>query len=113
MADADSAAGKSLGFVNPLLYKLDSLPSTAEAFDDIVPGGKQAMARVDYLNSVDAHEGTLTSARTIEYEGREEFCDGAGNCQHQKNILSTAPGYDSMTGIGSPGPELVSALASP
>jgi hypothetical protein len=70
------------------------------------------MARVDFLNDVNAREGTVTSARVTEYEGGEEFCAGAGACQHQKNILSTTPGYDSMTGIGSPGNELVTALAN-
>jgi subtilase family serine protease len=114
MADADQAAGKSLGFANPLLYKLDSLPATAErAFDDIVPGGQQAMARVDYLNDVNKRDGTLTSARVIEYEGGQEYCASATSCEQQKNILSTTPGYDSMTGIGSPGNELVQMLASP
>jgi subtilase family serine protease len=114
MADADQAAGKALGFVNPLLYKLDSLPATAEAsFYDIVPGGKQAMARNDYLNGVNAHEGVLTSVRVIEYEGRQEFCDGAGSCAKQKNILSTAKGFDSMTGLGSPGAGLIAQLINP
>jgi subtilase family serine protease len=114
MADADQAAGKSLGFANRLLYKLDSLPATASrAFYDVVPGGKQAMARVDYLNGVSKREGTLTSARVIEYEGRQEYCTSAKSCEQQKNILSTGSGYDSMTGIGSPGNELVQALATP
>jgi subtilase family serine protease len=114
MADADQAAGKALGFVNPLLYKLDSLPSTASrAFYDVVPGGKQAMARVDYLDGTNAKEGLLTSVRVIEYEGLQEYCDGAESCKQQDNILSTAPGYDSMTGIGTPGSELVQTLASP
>jgi subtilase family serine protease len=111
MADADQAAGKPLGFANPVLYYLDSLPATAEAsFYDVVPGGKQAVARVDNLNGVSPAEGTLTSVRVIEYEGKQRFCDGAGNCEAEKNILSTAPGYDSMTGIGTPGAGLISEL---
>jgi subtilase family serine protease len=114
LADAAQSAGKPLGFVNPLLYELASLPATAErAFADIVPGGRQAMARVDYLNSVNAREGTLISARVIEYEGAQEYCDGAGQCRQQSNILATAPGFDSMTGIGAPGAEFVSELAHP
>ena len=95
----------------PVLYYLDSLPATAEAsFYDVVPGGKQAVARVDNLNGVSPAEGTLTSVRVIEYEGKQRFCDGAGNCEAEKNILSTAPGYDSMTGIGTPGAGLISEL---
>ncbi len=112
IADADQAAGKSLGFINPRLYKLDSLPSTAaSAFFDVVPGGKQAMARVDYLNEINAREGVRISARTIEYEGRQEYCDEAGACEHEKNILSTGPGFDSMTGIGSPGEGFIAKLS--
>ncbi len=103
MADADQAAGGSLGFVNPLLYRLDaSRKSAAAAFYDVVPAGKQALARVDYLNEVDAEEGTLTSVRVLDYEGREVFCSGAGSCTHQKVALKTARGFDSMTGVGTP-----------
>jgi hypothetical protein len=71
------------------------------------------MARVDYLDGTNAKEGLLTSVRVIEYEGVQEFCDGAESCKQQNNILSTAPGYDSMTGIGTPGSELLQTLASP
>jgi subtilase family serine protease len=114
MALADQAAGGPLGFVNPLLYKLGaSHASAASAFYDVVPAGKQALARVDYLDGVDAKEGTLTSVRTLDYEGREVFCSGTGNCTHQRVALSTAPGFDSMTGLGSPAPGLAAALAKP
>lgn len=114
MADADQAAGGSLGFVNPLLYQLARSPATAAAaFDDVVPGGAQALVRVDYLDGVDADEGTITSARTLDFQGRETYCSGTGNCTHQKVALETAPGFDSMTGLGSPGAGLLTALAAP
>jgi subtilase family serine protease len=114
MADADQAAGKALGFVNPALYKLDSLPQTASrAFYDIVPSGKQALIQPFYLNDYSAKEGTVITARTIEYEGKQSYCDGAGGCESETNILQTAPGFDSMTGIGSPGENLVAELANP
>jgi subtilase family serine protease len=113
MADADQAAGVSLGFVNPLLYSLDASPAAAGAFYDILPGGKQALVRNDYLNEVNAKEGVLTSVRTLDHEGREVFCSGTGNCTTQKVALTTAPGFDSMTGLGSPGNELVAALSKP
>jgi hypothetical protein len=51
--------------------------------------------------------------RTLEYEGKEVFCSGSGNCTHQKVALNTAPGFDSMTGLGTPTGELVSDLAKP
>ncbi len=114
IADADQAAGAPLGFVNPLLYRLAGTPaSAASAFYDVVPGSPQALVRVDYLDGVDANEGTITSARTLEYEGRETFCSGTGNCTHQKVALETAPGFDSMTGLGAPGAGLLAALAAP
>lgn len=114
MADADQAAGGALGFVNPLLYQVAaSAPSAQVAYNDIVPGGEQADVRVDYLDEVDAKEGTLTSVRTLDYEGREVFCSGAGNCTRQKVALNTDAGFDSMTGIGSPAPGLLAALAAP
>ncbi len=114
MALADQAAGGALGFVNPLLYKLAASPtSAANAFYDIVPAGKQALVRSDYVNGVDAKEGTLTSVRTLDYEGRETFCSGTGNCTHQRVALNAARGFDSMTGLGSPAPGLPTAMAKP
>jgi subtilase family serine protease len=114
MADADQAAGGALGFVNPLLYGLGVSPaSAAGAFYDVVPGSSQALVRVDYADGVDAKEGKITSVRTLEYEGREVFCSGTGNCTRQKVAIDTAQGFDSMTGLGSPGEELISELAKP
>ena len=114
MADADQAAGVSLGFVNPLLYKLGASPGSAAAdFYDVVPGGKQALVRNDYLDGVDANEGTITSVRVLDYQGREIFCSGTGNCTKQKVALDTAPGFDSMTGLGTPRSALIAALAKP
>jgi subtilase family serine protease len=114
MADADQAAGVSLGFVNPLLYRLGASPASAAAdFYDVVPGGKQALVRNDYLDGVDANEGTITSVRVLDYQGGEVFCTDAGNCTKQKVALDTAPGFDSMTGLGTPGSALIAALSKP
>jgi subtilase family serine protease len=113
MALADQAAGVPLGFVNPLLYKLAASSSAASAFYDVRPHGKQANVRVDYHNGVSAEGGTITSVRVLDYEGREVFCSGTGSCTHQKVALNTSAGFDSMTGIGSPGSGLVAALAKP
>jgi len=113
MADADQAAGTPLGFVNPLLYKLALSPAGAAAFFDVVPAGKQALARVDYVNELNTKHGTVTSVRVLGYEGRETFCSGTGNCTHQKVALGAARGFDSMTGLGTPASGLVAALAKP
>ena len=112
MADADQAAGAPLGFVNPLLYKLYASPAGAAAYYDVLPGGKQADVRNDFLDEVDAGEGILTSARVLGYEGRETFCSGTGNCTHQKVALNAAPGFDSMTGLGTPTGGLMAALTA-
>ncbi|HEY1451627.1 MAG TPA: protease pro-enzyme activation domain-containing protein, partial [Solirubrobacteraceae bacterium] len=114
MADADQAAGGALGFANPLLYKLDASPASASAaYYDVLPGSAQANVRNDYLDGVDAEEGVVTSARVLDYEGREVFCSGTGNCTRQKVALNPAPGFDSMTGIGTPAGGLLAALAQP
>lgn len=110
MADADQAAGGPLGFVNPLLYKLDA-EAAPGAFYDVLPSTPQALVRNDYIDGVDAKEGIITSVRTLDYQGKEEYCSGTGNCAKQKVALETAPGFDSMTGIGAPGPDLVTALS--
>jgi subtilase family serine protease len=111
MADADQTAGGSLGFVNPLLYKLAgaSVPGS-QAFYDVTPARKQGVVRVDYADKTDGEEGLLTSVRTFTYEGPESFCDEEG-CSEQNVSLSTARGFDSMTGIGTPGPGFIAALA--
>jgi len=112
MADANQAAGGALGFVNPRLYEL-AAAGAPNAYYDVVPAGLQANARVDYLDGVDAAEGTIISARTLDYQGREEFCSGTENCTRQNVAISTAAGFDSMTGIGTPGNGLIAALAKP
>jgi subtilase family serine protease len=114
VADADQAARKPLGFLNPLLYGLDRSPSSAAgAFYDVPAAGKQALVRVDYLDGVDAGEGTITTARTLGYEGKEVFCSGTGNCTRQKTAINAFPGFDSMTGLGSPASGLIQELAKP
>jgi subtilase family serine protease len=119
MADADQAARGSLGFVNPLLYHLDSGGQNPGAFYDVLPAGKQAVVRNDYLNEENAEEGILTTARILGMEGATEyFCpqpnEETGECEVEieeaPESLSAAPGFDSMTGIGSPGDQFISEL---
>jgi subtilase family serine protease len=119
MADTDQAAGGALGFVNPLLYHLDADGQGSSAFYDILPAGDQAVARNDYLNEENADEGVLTSARILGIEGATEFfCRGEneetgaceGGLEEAPESLSAAPGFDSMTGLGSPGEGFIAAL---
>jgi hypothetical protein len=119
MADADQAARGSLGFVNPLLYHLDAGGQNSAAFYDILPAGNQAVVRNDYLNGENAEEGILTTARILGMEGATEyFCPEknaeTGECEVEfeeaPESLSAAPGFDSMTGIGSPGDQFIEEL---
>lgn len=120
IADADQAARGSLGFVNPLLYHVDSGSQKSGAFYDVLPAGKQAVVRNDYLNEENAEEGVLTTARILGMEGATEFfCEAeneeTGECEELKEAtesLSAAPGFDSMTGIGSPGDQFIQDVIS-
>ncbi len=109
IADSDGAAGASAGFINPTIY---TFTYASGALYDIVPGSHSAQYRVDFANQVGvASKGVVQSFRIITYEGIEEYCDATGNCVVRKNTLTTAKGYDSMTGLGSAGRGFVAALA--
>ena len=110
IAVANGKAGTDLGFLNPALYQLDR--SDPAAIKDITPPGKAIMARVDYANSIDASQGFLYTTRIVTYEGPETYCDNTGNCATRNNALKTNPGYDSMTGLGSPAASFIKALAA-
>ncbi|MGO9078927.1 MAG: protease pro-enzyme activation domain-containing protein [Streptosporangiaceae bacterium] len=110
IADADQAAGTPAGFINPAIYRLDR---KAGAIDDILPGGNQAEYRVDHaFTYVTGAKGDIQSFRELTYEGVITYCDGTGNCATRPNTLSTAKGYDSMTGLGSIGPGFIPDLAN-
>jgi subtilase family serine protease len=83
MALADQRASRAHGFANPLFYAYPS------AFYDV--GSVQtAVARRNYVNSVDATDGTVDRLRT--------FDDFSGSpAQH------TGTGWDDVTGLGTPG----------
>jgi len=120
LAVTDQAAGGSLGFVNPLLYNLDSGGQGSQAFYDILPAGKQAVVRNDYLDGENAEAGILTTARILGLEGATEyFCakenEATGECEELEEApesLTAAAGFDSMTGIGSPGDRFIEEVVS-
>ena len=106
MAIADQSAGRPLGFVNPALYEL-----RGSALDDILPT-HQDMSRADYIDGIDTDQGLEYQTRIIDYEGEEQYCDPKTDaCSTRSVALHTAPGYDNMTGLGSPGPSFVPALS--
>jgi subtilase family serine protease len=102
IADAGQAAGMSLGFLNPVLYK--AYKRTPAAFSDTrLPAHPHSAAviRVDFANAVNASAGYIVSLRPLNYEGPETYCDATGNCATRNVSLTTGPGFDSMTGMGS------------
>ena len=114
IADVDQtsvdAGGVDVGFINPTIYQLDN---TAGAIQDILPAGKQGEWRVDHaFTYIAGGTGTISQFRELTYTGKLVYCDGTGNCAVRKNTLTVTPGYDSMTGLGSIGPDFVSDLAS-
>jgi subtilase family serine protease len=92
MALANQAAGHPLGFVNPLLYGLAGSP----AFNDVVnPSSTIAMVRANYVNGVDASNGLAYRLRTA----------------NQTLSLKTTPGYDDVTGLGTPTSSFLAAIS--
>jgi subtilase family serine protease len=92
MAVAQQARGSNIGFANPLIY---SLP--ANAFHDVVsPASTVAVVRADYANGENGSNGILYSIRRMNVTF----------------TLATTPGYDDVTGRGSPNGSFVSAVAS-
>ena len=114
IADANSLAkaggGADVGFVNPAMYKLSA---TSGVISDVLPGGLQGQIRVDHAFTYlgPTAKGFLTSFRELTYEGVITYCDATGNCASRPNTLSTAKGYDSMTGLGSIGHNFIGDLA--
>src|SRR5438552_2781809 len=91
MALADQAAGHPHGFANPLFYSL----AGSAAFTDIKhPDSTVAVVRANYVNSVDASAGVVYRLRTMD----------------QTLSLNATPGYDDVTGLGTPTSSFLSAL---
>jgi subtilase family serine protease len=81
MALADQSIGKPHGFANPVFY------SHPGAFTDVVsPASTVAVVRTNYVNSIDSSAGLAHALRTA----------------NQTLSLHTTPGYDDVTGLGSP-----------
>ena len=79
---SDQASGHAHGFANPAIYRL-----RPDAVHDVVnPPQTVSAVRVDFINTVDASGGLRTSLRTM----------------NQTESIFTRPGYDDVTGIGSP-----------
>ena len=94
MALADQQAGRHHGFANPALYAQYGTPAYR---DTVAPDQPIAVVRNDFVNFVDDTDGVTTSLRTFD----------------QTESLATKPGYDDVTGVGSPnGQKFLNALAA-
>jgi subtilase family serine protease len=87
MALADQASGSPHGFSNPLFY------SKPGAFYDVLHV-YNAVVRTNYNNGVDATAGLSYRLRTFD----------------QGLSLQTTPGYDDITGLGTPGASFIASL---
>ncbi len=92
MALVDQKAGYTHGFANPLFY------AKPGAFYDVT-SVKTAVARRNYNNGVDASGGTADRLRT--------FDDYSGS-----PTQSTGPGWDNVTGLGTPNSSFLSTLGN-
>lgn len=92
MAIADQVAGRPHGFANPALYAA----AGSAGYYDPRPKPGTAVIRNDFANGVDATDGIITSARTLDA---------------RLDTLRTRVGYDDLTGLGTPnGTAFVTAL---
>ncbi len=69
------------------------------------------MIRVDFANTVDNTDGFNISLRAINYAGPETYCDGTGNCATRNVTLTTAPGFDGLTGLGTISSKFIATLS--
>jgi subtilase family serine protease len=91
VADAEQGGRADLGFLNPLLYSL----SGTHAFRDVLPISPSAPPadRAIY------RPGTVE----IHHKFSRGFLVGLIDAQHTRGTTQvTAPGYDTMTGLGTP-----------
>ncbi|MGH3098372.1 MAG: S53 family peptidase [Streptosporangiales bacterium] len=93
MALVQQRAGHPLGFMNPTIYA----NAGSSAFDDITGSDGEAVVRVDYVNGVNGDDGYTYKLRTLSYD--------------EPLTIHAAPGYDDVTGVGSPGSSFLTSLS--
>jgi subtilase family serine protease len=89
----EQRAGARQGFLNPALY--NAAKNRPAQFIDITgPGPDAGNVRADYANSLDPSGGVIYSVRTF----------------NQDSSLTVTPGWDDVTGIGTPSPRYIKAF---
>ncbi len=84
--------GVAIGFANPAIYQRYGTAALHDVTDHPLGQGQGiANVRVDYANSFDASDGLLVSLRSFGLD----------------SSLSATPGYDNVTGVGTPGASYV------
>jgi subtilase family serine protease len=86
---AQQAQGFPIGFANPALYDRRGTADLHDVTDHpLGPDSRLAAVRVDYRNGVDGSGGTYTTLQSLGHD----------------SSLTAVPGYDEVTGLGSPAP---------
>ncbi len=89
-ADAQQGRGR-IGFANPLVYGLAGHKSP---LFDVTPQGDPGNVRVNYVNGLNADNGTKTTVRTFDTDAS----------------LTTGRGWDDVSGVGSPTAAFIKAV---
>jgi subtilase family serine protease len=84
IAVADQFSHHSLGFINPLYYKL---AGSKAIYDTVAPKKPVYTVRTDYTNELDASEGLHFELQSVDV---------------QTTTLKDVKGYDTATGVGAP-----------
>ena len=82
---------RRIGFANPRIYSL----ANSGVFFDVTPQGDAGNVRSDFVNGINASNGYVYSVRTFD----------------QDSSLFTAPGWDDVTGLGSPTARSIAAMS--
>jgi subtilase family serine protease len=89
-------AGARQGFLNPSIYR--AAKNQPQLFRDVAgPAPDAGNVRADYANGLDPSDGVLYSVRTF----------------NQDSSLTVTPGWDDVTGVGSPSPRYIEAFNTP
>jgi subtilase family serine protease len=92
LADAIQETGSAVGFVNPLLYELSGTSAITDVVNTPTP---EATVRTNYANDLNKSGGYTTELQTVGVQTQ----------------IYTLPGYDDMTGVGTPnGVDFLKAL---
>jgi subtilase family serine protease len=95
MALVQQRAGHDVGFANPLIYA----HAGSAAYHDVTGASGLGAVRAEYANGVDATNGYVYTLRSLNFDANL--------------TIHTRPGYDDVTGVGSPnGAAFLAALSS-